>query len=221
MPFTIKDVLQYKLNHRQQREIHEREYVKYIENLRQKQQQPNARYTSDYYLPVKYVDEVERTRARNASIRQHLYTNICHENLLITQRLIKASKRTVVDDKNENYQKNLNMFTTKRNQQRSHEYNRIYDDNQILLQRINNVRGRLISKQQCENEWRKHVEFMKKSCCYPENIDKFVIRGNKCEQKQECPYSVMSTKQKNKRHSLHEPSTQISMKPLTILLNES
>ncbi|CAF3207481.1 unnamed protein product [Rotaria socialis] len=211
MPFTTNDVLQYKRNDRQLREIHEREYSKYVANLRQQQQQqqqPSSHYKNDYYLSIKYLNEIERSRVRNALVKQNLDDRICRDNVVLYQRLLKASKRTMIDDKNETYQQNLTSFITKRSQQRSNEHNRIYNDNQILLQRIDNVRGRLIGKEQCDNDWNKHISFMKKNCEYPENIDKFVIKKNKNEQIQVCAYSAKKIRQWNDRHSIIEPSKQ-------------
>ncbi|CAF1575669.1 unnamed protein product [Rotaria sp. Silwood1] len=221
MPFAIKDVLQHKRNDRQIREIHEKEYLKYLTNLRQQQQQQNLFYTNQYYLSLNHLNEIERSYIRNEFVKQTQYKRIQNENNLLYDRLLQARKRTMIDDKNQTYEQNLKTFTLKRYQQRFNEYNRIFNDNQILLQRINNVRGHLITKQECENDWKKHIEFMKKTCDYPENIDKFITKMNKNEQKQACLDVMKRTTQWNDRHSIIEPSKRLTVMPLAILLDES
>lgn len=221
MPFAIKDVLQHKLNDRQMREIHEKEYLKYLTNLRQQQQHHNSYNYNQYYLSSNHINEIERSHSRNAIVKQNHYTKIQQENNLLYDRLLKASKRTMVDDKNDNYQQNLDIFNSKRFQQRSKEYKRIENDNNNLAQRINNVRGHLISKKQCDNDWKKHLNVMKKSCDYPENIDKFVSKMTKNQQKKSYFYSAMRSSQWNDRHCINEPTTRLTIAPLSILLNES
>ena len=176
MPFAIKDVLQHKRNDRQIREVHEKEYLKYLTNLRQQQ---NLHHSNQYYLATNHIHEIERSRSRNALTKQRLYDRIQCENQLLYDRLLKASKRTLVDDRNHAYAQNLDSFNSKRFQQRSNEYKRIYNDNQVLLQRINQAQGHLITKEQCENDWKKHLDVMKKTCDYPENLDKFVSKTHK------------------------------------------
>jgi len=221
MPFVIKDVLLHKLNDRQIRELHEKEYLKYLTNLRQQQQQPNSFYSNQYYLSLNHLNEIERSHSRSAITKQNQYTKIQHENYVLYDRLLKASKRSIIDNKNHNYQQNLDSFNSKRFQQRSNEYKRIENANQTLLQRINNVRGNLISKQQCDNDWKKHLNIMKKSCDYPENLDKFVSKMTKNQQKQTCFYSAMRSSKWNDRHCIIEPPTQFTIAALAILLDES
>ncbi|CAF1052483.1 unnamed protein product [Rotaria sordida] len=221
MPFVIKDVLQHKRNDRQKREIHEREYLKYLTNLRQQQQQKNSSYTNQYYLPLKHLNEIERSHIQHEIVKQNQYNRIENENHLLYERLLKARKRTMIDDKNQTYEQNLTTFISKRYQQRCNEYNRIYNDNQILLQRLNNARGNLITKQKCDNDWKNHIEFMKKNCDYPENIDKFITTMNKNEQKQANLYSLKRIIQWNDRHFINEPSKRLTIMPLSMLLNES
>lgn len=222
MPFVIKDVLQHKLNDRRIREIHEKEYSKYLTNLRQQQQnQQYSSYTNPYHLSSNHIKEIERSRTRNAFVKQNLYTRIQNENFVLYDRLLKASKRSIIDDRNQNYQQNLDIFNSKRYQQRFNEYKRIENDNHVLLHRLNNVRGNLINKQQCDNDWKKHINVMKKSCDYPENIEKFVSKMTKNQQKQACLYSAMRSSRWNDRYSVAEPSTRLTIAPLSILLNES
>jgi hypothetical protein len=223
MPFAIKDVLHYKRSDRQIREIHEKEYLKYLTDLRQQQQlqQHNSSYSNQYYLSSNHINEIERSRTQSAIIKQNQYARIQRENFLLYDRLLKASKRSMIDDKNYNYQQNLDIFNTKRYQQRFNEYKRIENDNHALLQRLNNVRGNLISKQQCDNDWKKHINDMKKSCDYPENIDKFVSKMTKNQQKQACFYSAMRSSQWNDRHYVIKPITRLTVAPLAFLLNES
>ena len=66
------------------------------------------------------------------------------ENHILYKCLLKARKRPIIDDENQTYQRNLNNFTSQYSQQCFNEYIRIDNDNEILLQRINNVRGHLI-----------------------------------------------------------------------------
>lgn len=221
MPFVIKDVLQHKRNDRQIREIHEKEYSKYLINLRQQQNQHNSSYTNPYYLSSNHINEIERSRTRTALMKQNHYTRIQRENFVLYDRLLKASKRTLIDDKNKSYQENLDIFNNKRYQQRFNEYKRIENDNQVLIQRLKNVRGNLISKEQCENDWKKHIDVMKKTCDYPENVDKFLTKMNKNQQKKACLYSTMRSSQWNDRYSTsNEPSRRLTIAPLSILLNE-
>jgi hypothetical protein len=219
MPFAIKDVLLHKRNDRQIREIHEKEYLIYLTSLRQQQHQ-DTHYLNQYYLSTNHIDEIERSRVRSALAKQHLHNRIERENHALFDRLLKASKRTLVDDKNHVYEENLKSFNSKRLQQRSNEHKRIYNDNQVLLQRINNAQGHLIKKQQCDNEWKKHMDVMRKSCDYPENLDKFVSKMNKNQQKQVCMYTAMRKEQWNDRHSVIQPSMRLKFKPLTMLLNK-
>jgi len=221
MPFVIKDVLQHKLNDRRIREIHEKEYLKYLTNLRQQQQQHNLSYSNPYYLSSNHIHEIERSRARSAIVKQNQYARIERENHVLYDRLLKASKRSMIDDRNRSYQQNLDIFNSKRIQQRFNEYKRIKNDNDTLLKRIDNVRGHLISKKECDNDWKKHVNVMKKSCDYPENIDKFVSKMNKNQEKQACFYSAMRSSKWNDRHFIIEPPTRLTILPLAILLDES
>ncbi|UJR31165.1 hypothetical protein I4U23_018672 [Adineta vaga] len=217
MPFTVKDALHYKRNDRQIREIHEKEYSNYVKTLRQQQIFHQPTFSQ---LSSNHSQEIERSRTRYVLAKQTQYDRIKRENDLLLNRLYKASEQALVDDKNHTYQRNLDAFNSKRSQQRFHDYKRIYNDNQLLLHRISNIHGRLANKEQCEHDWRKHVNVMKKSCNYPENIDRFVTKMNKVEQKQICFYEKMRSAQWNKRHYIIEPSTQLTVKPLALLLNE-
>ena len=212
MPFVVKDVLHHKRNDRQKREIHEREYSKYSTDLRQQQ---TSFHSNQYYLTSNHITEVERLSLRSALTKQNQFDRIQRDNYLLYDRLLKASKRAVIDDKNHSYQQNLDAFNSKRLEQRFNTYKRIESDNHILLQRINTTRGHLISKQECDHDWKKHIDIMKKTCDYPENIEKFVGKTNK---KQGCIYSTMKG---DNRHFINKPSTQLTGAPLAILLDES
>lgn len=219
MPFAVKDVLQHKRNDRQKREIHEREYVKYLNDLRQSQ--TNFPYSNQYHLSLDHIRELERSRLRHVFTKQNQYTKIQYENQLLYQRLVKASQRPIIDNQNVIYQQNLDIFNNKRFQQRSNDYKRIKSNNQILSERLNHVRGHLITKQQCENDWKKHLDVMKKTCDYPENIDKFVSKATKHQQKQACLHSTMRSTQWNTRHSIIAPTVRLSAAPLALLLDDS
>ena len=217
MPFAIKDVLQHKRNDRQIREIHEREYLKYLTDLRQQQ----IHSTNQYYLSANHIHEIERSRKRTAMAKQSHYARIQRENYVLYDRLLQANKRALVDDKNDAYQQNLEIFNTKRLQQRYNDYKRINNDNQVLFHRLSNVRGNLVSKEECDNDWKKHLVVMKKTCDYPENIDKFVSKMSKKQEKEKCFYATMRSARWNDRYNEPEPRSRLSIGPLTMLLNES
>ena len=167
MPFAVKDVLAHKRNDRQIREIHERQYLTYVNNLRlqqQQQQQPsNSHVPHPYYLSTNHIDEVERARTRSALAKQSEWTRIQQENSVLQHRFTKAGQRSLVDDRNRAYENNLDAFSSKRFQQRLNQYKRIDNENQQLLHSITTVRGRLVNKQQCDLDWQKHVHMMKKN----------------------------------------------------------
>lgn len=225
MPFAIKDVLQHKRNDRQIREIHEREYRKYLHELRQQQhQQPppssilhSTHATNPYYLSFTHINEIERSRLRSAITKQHHYAQIQRENAALYQRLLQANQRPAIDARNHAYAKNLNIFNTKRVQQRFNDYKRIDNDNQALIHRLRNVRGNLISKDECEHDWQKHLVFMKKNCDYPENLDRFVSKANHTQRQQTALHSAMRSVRWNDRYSIAETSSS----PLAILLDRS
>lgn len=218
MPFAIKDALHYKRNDRQIREIHEREYSNYVKTLRQ--HQPFQQPTFSQITP-NHFQEIERSRLRYAAAKQAEYDRIRRENHMFLNRLHRASERTLIDHENQNYLRNLSAFNSKRSQQRSYDYKRIYTDNQLLLHRLNTTPSRVANKEQCDQDWKRHVDIMKKSCDYPENIDRFVTKRNKTEQKQVCEYEKKRDTQWNRRHYVIEPSTQLTATPLALLLNES
>lgn len=221
MPFAVQDVLQYKRNDRQIREIHEREYLKYLEELRQEQRQrpsiPHSIHASNpYYLSYAHINEVERSRTRSAIIRQNHYAQIQRENVALYQRLLKANQRAVIDNRNHAFEQDLSIFNAKRFQQRLNDYKRIDNDNQALYRRLQNVRGNMISKEECENDWKNHLVFMKKNCDYPENLDRFVSKMNKNQRKQTSIHSAMRSAQWNDRYSSSQP-----ISALALLLNNS
>jgi hypothetical protein len=221
MPFVIKDVLHHKRNDRQKREIHEREYSIYLTNLRQQQQKQNSYYSNQYYLSSNHIDDIKRSRIKFADEKRNQFDRIYRENTQLYDRLLKANKRPMVDDKNYLYQQNLKISSSKRLQQRNNDYTRIYNENQTLLKRINNVQANLMTKQECDNNWRKQINIMKKTSDYPENIEKFVTKMNQHEQNQACVYSKMRSAQWNKRHCIIEPSSRLTVTPLALLLDES
>ncbi|CAF4483074.1 unnamed protein product, partial [Rotaria sp. Silwood2] len=111
MPFVVQDVLQHKRNERQIREMHEREYSKYISNLRQQSFNSNMSY-----LSIEHIREVERARLRFICNKKIQYERIKRENDVLSERLYKATKRTMIDDKNYKYQQNLDIFNSKYSQ---------------------------------------------------------------------------------------------------------
>lgn len=197
MPFTVKDALQYKRTERQRREIHEREYSSYLSELHQQQRMQQPTFT---YLSPRHAQEVERSRVRYALGKQIQYDRIARENHLLMDRLRKASERAVIDDRNADYRRNLDTFNSKRCQQRLHGYKRIHDDNQVFLQRLQTVQGRVITKERCEDDWQKHLRVMKTSCEYPENIDRFVSRIGHVEGRRETHTAINATMRSNHRH---------------------
>ncbi len=154
MPFVLNDGLQHKRNQRQIREIHERDYSKFISELYQQKFHSNMSH-----LSYEHIKEIERSRLRNFNNKKIQYERIQQENDLLSKRLFEINTRKIIDNK---YQQRLN------------EYKRINNENNLLIKRINNVRGQLMNKQQCEQDWQRHIKIMKKNCDYPENIDRFV-----------------------------------------------
>jgi hypothetical protein len=109
-------MLQFIFNERQRRDIHEREYWKYIANLRQQSSHSNMFYLSN-----------QGSRIQTSRHRQN-------------------------------------------------QYERIQRENDLLTKRLSQVRGQLMTKEQCEKDWLRHINIMKNICHYPENIDRFVSR---------------------------------------------
>ena len=118
-------MLRFKFNERQRRDMHEREYWKFITNLRQQLPDSNR-----FYLSNEYIKEIQRSKTRTALQRQH-------------------------------------------------QYDRIQRENDLLTKRINQVRGYIMTKEECERNWQYHINVMKKTCNYPENIDRFVYQRKK------------------------------------------
>ena len=116
---TKMEMFRLKCNERQRRVIHEREYWKYISNLR-RQSFPSK----ISYLPIEHIRDGERSRMRNTLHRQN-------------------------------------------------QYERIQRENDRLSQRISQARGQLMTKEECQKDWQRHVQMMKKTSNYPENIDRF------------------------------------------------
>lgn len=167
MPFSIYDTFQYKRNH-------EQEYLKFISNLRQQTSHNNILYLSN----EQHMKEIERSRIRNLLKRQNEYERIQQENNLLSKYLFQTNRRSIIDNKNVKYQQNLNILNSKRFQQRLYEHKRINNENSLKMKQMNNVRGQLITKEQCNEDWQRHINIMKKNCNYPENIDRFVSNVN-------------------------------------------
>ncbi|CAF1198219.1 unnamed protein product [Rotaria sp. Silwood1] len=201
MPFVVQDVLQHKRNERQIRELHEREYSKYVSNLRQQSFNSNMSY-----LSIEHIREIERARLRYICNNKIQYERIKRENDLLSERLYKTNKRTMIDDKNYQYQKNLDTFNLKYSQQRLNDYKRINNENNMLIKRINTVRGQLVTKQQCDQDWQRHINVMKKSCDYPENIDRFVSNTNQSKHKRICQW--------NKQYNIIQNLSQLNQNSL-------
>ncbi|CAF1473338.1 unnamed protein product [Adineta steineri] len=208
MPFAVKDVLQHKRNERQIREIHEREYLKYISTLRQQSFPSNL-----FHLSSEYIKEIERSQLRYLFNKNIQYERIQQENNLLTQRLFKMNKQTMIDNKNNKYQQNLDIFKSKYTQQRSNEYQRIKNENHLISQRINNVRGQVVNKQQCDQDWQRQIKDMKKSCDYPEHIDQFVSNNNTNQYGKTCKW--------NQRYHNIQRSSKITAHPIALLLELS
>ncbi|CAF1022112.1 unnamed protein product [Rotaria sordida] len=184
MPFIVQDILQHKRNERQIREIHEREYSKYISNLRRQSFNSNMSY-----LSIEHIKEIERGRLRFNSNKKLQYERIKNENNLLSERLYKANRQTTIDNNNYKYQQNLDTFNSKYLQQRLNQYKHIQNENNLLIKRINNIHGQLITKQQCNQDWQRYINEMKKHSDYPENIDQFVSNIKKSQHKQICHWN--------------------------------
>jgi len=141
------------------------------------------------YLSYEHIKEIERSRIRNFLRKENQYERIKRENDLLSKRLFQISKRTTLDDKNFQYEKNLDMFNSKRLQQRLNEYKHINNENHHLIKHINNVRGQLINKQECDQDWQRNINIMKKTCHYPDNIDRFVSNKNINQQRKMCKWN--------------------------------
>ncbi|CAF3623248.1 unnamed protein product [Rotaria socialis] len=209
MPFVVQDVLQFKRTERQIRENHEREYSKYISTVRQQVLSTNV-----YYLSDEHVKEVELSRLRFSFEKKKQYERIKRENNVLSERLYAARKRAMVDDKNQTYKKNLDIFNAKYSQQRIIDYKRINNENDALMKRFNNVTTNLVDRNQCDQQWRKHIEIMKKSCEYPDKLERFVSSGNKHRPKQKCDW--------DKRYAVMlRNSSQSTENPLNLLMQLS
>ncbi|UJR15516.1 hypothetical protein I4U23_002456 [Adineta vaga] len=205
MPFAVRDVLQHKRNERQIREIHEREYLKYVSNLRQQTFHSNLSH-----LPREHIQEIERSRVKNLLNKTVQYNRIQRENELLSKRLFNKNNQAMIDNKNNQHKQNLDIFNNKRFQQRVNEYQRIHTENQLLMKRLNHVRGQMIDKQQYDQDWQRHIDVMKKTCDYPENIDRFVSNKKVKQYQHTCKW--------NQRLYNIQQSSYITEQPLSILL---
>ena len=204
--FAAKNVLQHKCNERQIREIHEREYMKYVTNLRQQSFHSNMSH-----LSTEHIKEIERARLRHVFNKHNQYERVQRENNLLSERLFQTNKRTMIDNQNSDYQQNLEIFNSKYSQQRLNEYKRIDNENQVLAKRIRSAHGQLINKQQCNQDWQRHISMMKKNCDYPENIDRFVSNTN--QHQRGCKWI--------QRHNTTRHPSPLSENPLAVLLGLS
>lgn len=206
MPFSVQSVLQTKCNERQKRELHEQAYMKYVSNLR-RQSFDNKNM---FHLSIEHIREVERAGVRNLCSRNIQYERIKRQNAVLSERFFKPNQQAIVDHRNQSYEQNLNIFNLKHLQQRLHEYNRINEENQILMKRFQNTCTRLVSKEQCEQEWQRHIDTMKKSSDYPEHIDAFVSNNRKHQYNKACPW--------NRRFIKSRPMTQSTEDSFTLLV---
>lgn len=62
---------------------------------------------------------------------------------------------------------------------REFQYKRIEQENNLLIKHIDQVRGRIATREECEKDWKRHIQTMKNMCHYPENIDRFVSKKKK------------------------------------------
>ena len=67
--------------------------------------------------------------------------------------------------------------------EREVQYKRIQRENNLLIKHIDQARGRLATKEECEKDWQRHIQTMKNMCHYPENIDRFVSKKKKKKNK--------------------------------------
>ena len=205
MPFAVRDPLQYKRNERQIREIHERQYLKYVTNLRQQPFHSNLSR-----LPREHIQEIERSRLRNLNNRNTHYDRIQRENRLLSERLFDPNKQAMIDTRNHKYQQNLDVFDGKRSQQRNIEYRRIRSENELLTKRISSVQGQMMDKQQCDREWQRHIQVMKHTSDYPENIDRFVSNQKRRQRRHTCHW------QQQWNHV--QQASHVTERPLSMLL---
>jgi hypothetical protein len=170
MPFVIIDPLQHKRNERQRREIHQREYVNYIERLQQ--QNLSARISR---LSLEHERNRQRSHSQRVLQRQHECQRIEHANQQIAERrVLHQQQHKTMDRLNSKYFDDLAMFQHKALQHRLHQWKQIGNHNVLFAQRLENVRSALPSKQQHDNDWQRHVNVMKRSCLYPENLVEFL-----------------------------------------------
>ena len=174
MPFTVNDPLLYKRSERQRREIHEREYSIYLHKLHQQHNSTSSSTSSMSYLSAEHLKNLDRSCSQRALNRLNQYKHIQRENELLAKRLAYERDRPMCHSNNKKYQENLQLFQYKQLQHRSTQYKRIDEENEILSKRLKHVRGAIQNKGQCERDWQRHVQFMKKTSYYPENIDRFV-----------------------------------------------
>ncbi|CAF4767921.1 unnamed protein product, partial [Rotaria magnacalcarata] len=72
--------------------------------------------TTEYYLSDEHIKEVELSRLRFSFEKKKQYERIKRENNLLSERLFNARKRAMIDDKNQTYKTNLDIFNAKYSQ---------------------------------------------------------------------------------------------------------
>lgn len=162
MPFSISNTFQNKPNH-------EKEYSKFVFNLNQSPSRHNISYLSN-----EHIKEIQRSRLRHILNRENQYERIEKENNLLSKLLFQTNRRSMIDNKNVNYQQHSNILNAKYSQQRLNECKRIKCENFLLNKRMKNIRGQLITREQCNEDWQRHINLMKKHSHYSENIDRFI-----------------------------------------------
>lgn len=79
------------------------------------------------------------------------------------------------------HSREIHRARQRRSVEREFQYDRIERENNLLLQHLDQVRGRLPTKEEYAKDWQRHVQSMKKMCHYPGNVDQFV--SNECRKK--------------------------------------
>lgn len=167
MPFSINDAFVFKRTERDIREIHEREYDKFVANLRKQRS-----YSNISFLQNDNLHEIDYFNRKLFLNRENQYKRIQQENEILSKRFYPSKPSA----KHPIRSNNLEIFYSKRTEQRCREYKRIEQENHLLLKRLTCIQGNLMTKEEYERDWQRHVEIMKKNCQYPENIDRFISK---------------------------------------------
>lgn len=163
MPFSLNDTFRFKHTEREIREIHEREYGKFVANLRKQRS----------YSNISNLQEINYLTRKLFLNRENQYKRIQEENEILSKRFypLKSSIKQVIQPK-----KTLEIFYSKRVEQRFREYAQIEQENHLILKRLTQIQGKLMTKDEYERDWQRHIKIMKKTCQYPENIDRFISK---------------------------------------------